>query len=265
MQKLFVAQHHPEAHFVCGLLEADGIAAEVRGETLFTTIGGSAVIPGTSPEVWLADTGQLPQALEVIRRFVKGEAPATQGGAWTCPGCGEAHEAQFTACWYCGGARPAAAAATREAGPADVPEIVRVTNAAYVVEQFCIQGQRTDAGDVLSRLGSGCFLVVEEPAAPGRLRGSVHLAIAGGRGHLGMLAVDPCHQGTGLARALVAAVEARCRQAGCTRLDLSVVNLREELFPFYARLGFEVAGTLPFPQPQKVLRPLHLVALTKAL
>lgn len=265
MQRIFIAQHHPEAHFVCGLLEASGIAAEVRGEALFTTVGGAAIIPGAAPEVWLADPGQLPQAREIIRRFVKSEAPEASGGAWSCPGCGEAHEPQFTACWKCGAIRPVPGPRIRPAGPADIPEIVRVTNAAYLVEQFCLQGDRTQASDVQGRMGSGRFLVVEDEAGLGNLRGSVHLTIAAERGHLGMLAVDPGHQGTGLARALVAAVEAQCRLAGCTHLDLSVVNLREELFPFYARFGFVPMGTLPFSQPDKVLRPLHLVRLSKAL
>lgn len=153
----------------------------------------------------------------------------------------------------------------REAGPADIPEIVRVTNQAYVVEQFCIQGQRTDADDVQARMESGRFLVVEDEAGRSTLCGSVYLAITDERGYLGTLAVDPIHLGTGLAKALVVAVEVRCRLAGCTQLDLSVVNLREELFPFYARLGFVPTATLPFPQPDKALRPLHLVQMSKTL
>lgn len=84
MQRVFIAQHHPEAHFVCGLLEADGIAAEVRG----------------------ADPDQLRQAREIIRRYAKGEAPEATGSAWSCPACGEAHAPQFTACWQCGADRP---------------------------------------------------------------------------------------------------------------------------------------------------------------
>jgi hypothetical protein len=105
-QRVFIAQHHPEAHFLCGLLEASGIRAEVRGDTLFTTVGGAATIPGATPEVWLADPGELSRALEVVRRFSEGEAPASGGEAWSCPDCGEAHEPQFTACWQCGAEAP---------------------------------------------------------------------------------------------------------------------------------------------------------------
>ena len=107
MQKVFVAQHHPEAYFVCGLLEASGIDAEVRGEDLFTTVGGAAVIPGASPEVWVLNPDQAPSALELIHRYSMGEPSLEASGtAWPCPTCGEVHEPQFTACWKCGAARP---------------------------------------------------------------------------------------------------------------------------------------------------------------
>ena len=53
-----------------------------------------------------------------------------------------------------------------------------------------------------------------------------------------MLAVDPPHQGTGLASLLIRIIEDHCRRAGCTRLDLDIINLRTELPAFYARFGF---------------------------
>ena len=154
-------------------------------------------------------------------------------------------------------------AAIRRAGPEDIPEIVRVTNLAYVVEAFCLRGERTDEADVRTRMGEGLFLVCE--GEPDRLLGSVFLSIAEGRGYLGTLAVDPACQGQGLAQSLVAAVETHCRAAGCTHLDLSVVNLRRELFPYYAKLGFLPTAVLPFPRAEKVITPLHLVQMSKAL
>jgi GNAT superfamily N-acetyltransferase len=162
-----------------------------------------------------------------------------------------------------GSARPSCT--VRVAGEGDVPEIVRVTNAAYVVERFCLQGERTDAADVRERMDGGRFLVIGHPADPATLRGSVYVSVANGRGYLGTLAVDPQCQGQGLARALVAAVEEHCRAAGCAFLDITVVNLRKELFPFYAQFGFFPSAVLPFPRRGKVLQPLHLVQMTKPL
>ena len=153
----------------------------------------------------------------------------------------------------------------RPATAVDVPEIVRVTNRAYRVEQFCLRGDRTDETDVSARMRQGRFLVIEAPEAPSVLCASVFMSMAAGRGFLGTLAVAPDCQGRGLARALVEAVEDQCRRADCAFLDLSVVNLRTELFPFYAKLGFTPSGILPFPKPEKVLLPLHLVQLSKPL
>ncbi|HJW33265.1 MAG TPA: GNAT family N-acetyltransferase [Holophagaceae bacterium] len=162
-------------------------------------------------------------------------------------------------------ASPLSPVTVREGHPTDISEIVRVTNLAYAVEAFCIQGQRTDADDVTDRMAAGTFLVVDDPAHPGQLLGLVYLALTSDRGYLGTLAVDPAHQGSGISRRLVEAVETRCREACVRFLDLTVVNLRKELFPFYRKLGFAPNAVLPFPRPAKLIRPCHLVQMTKAL
>lgn len=107
MLKVFVAQHHAEAHLVQGLLHSHGIEAEVRGEALFTTVEAASVIPGAAPEVWVLNPHQAPEALELVRRFSKGDAlPESSGPSWQCPKCGEILEPQFSACWQCGTAKP---------------------------------------------------------------------------------------------------------------------------------------------------------------
>lgn len=153
----------------------------------------------------------------------------------------------------------------RTASPSDAAEIVRVTNRAYVAEHFCLKGDRTDAVDVSSRMASGRFLVIDDPQREGALRGLVYLSVAEDRGYLGTLSVDPDFQGMGLAKALITEVEHQCRLAGCRFLDITVVNLRKELFPFYAKLGFYASAVLPFPRPEKMLQPMHLVQMTKPL
>jgi GNAT superfamily N-acetyltransferase len=151
----------------------------------------------------------------------------------------------------------------RAATEADLPEIVRVTNAAYVVEAFCIRGDRTDLAESGARMATGTFFVAEEE---GRLLGSVYASQPEPRrAYLGTLAVDPSAQGRGLSKALIAAVEAWAQDRGCAFLDLTMVNLRAELFPFYRNLGFAPIDTLPFPVPDKLIRPCHLVKMTKAL
>lgn len=152
----------------------------------------------------------------------------------------------------------------RRAAVADVPEIVRVTNAAYRVEDFFIDGDRTAAAEVQAKLGSatGGFVVIDAPG--GGLAASVYVERRGTRTYFGMLSVDPAHQGTGLARRLIEAVEAHARAAGSVALDIDVVNLREELPAFYARLGFTPTGTAPFANP-RATRPAHLITMTRPI
>ena len=146
----------------------------------------------------------------------------------------------------------------------DLPELVRVINAAYLAEAFCISGDRTHAEEVRGLMAAGVFLVLD--AHPGRLQGSVFVRRDGDvRWYLGLLSVDPDRQGLGLGRALVEAAEAYCRCEGGKFLDLTVVSARKELFGFYARLGFHANDVLPFRVPEKLKVPCHLVRFTKAL
>jgi GNAT superfamily N-acetyltransferase len=155
---------------------------------------------------------------------------------------------------------------TREATSADIPEIVRVINLAYRVEDFFINGNRTNAEDIQQRMShpNASVIVVDAPDSVG-LAGAVWMEIDNGRGHFGMLSVDPAHQGKGVAKALIDAVEKKCRDAECIFLDIEVVNLREELPPFYTRLGFTHQGVIPFAPAEKLTRDAHLVLMAKPL
>lgn len=155
----------------------------------------------------------------------------------------------------------------RVAGDADVQELARLINAAYVVEGFFLAGERTSPDQVRARLqhSASCFLVVDDPQAPERLAACVWVEVREDRGYFGMLAVEPAWQGRGLARLLITAVENHCRSAGCRFLDISVVNLRSELPAFYRQFGFAPYGTAPFHDPVKLTRPAHLVLMTKPL
>jgi len=106
MLKVLTARHPIEARMIEGLLEANGIAAEVRGEDLYGTVDGGTYVPSMLPTVWVIDDAQAPLADRLICRFFKdGEALAPQA-TWQCPTCAEVHESQFTACWQCDTAKP---------------------------------------------------------------------------------------------------------------------------------------------------------------
>jgi GNAT superfamily N-acetyltransferase len=148
----------------------------------------------------------------------------------------------------------------------DVPALVRVINDAYRVEDFFVVGDRTAEAEIRAKIvdARGCFLAADGDDTTG-LAGAVYVEVRGDRGYFAMLSVDRARQGRGLGRALVAAVEAHCRAAGCHWLDIEVVDLRTELPAFYASLGFSPCGVGPFPDPAKLRRPAHVVLMTKAL
>lgn len=106
MKQVFVARHPTEAHFVKGLLEANDIAAEVHGESLFGARGEAPVTPDTLPSVWVLDEGDAAQALTLLAEYGR-ERAAPEQPAWRCASCGEQVESQFTECWRCGAGRPA--------------------------------------------------------------------------------------------------------------------------------------------------------------
>ena len=153
---------------------------------------------------------------------------------------------------------------------ADVTELVRVINLAYVVEAEVFHGTRTTEADVHARLirPNAGFIAVPDAAAPdrpGALAGAVYVETRGDRAYFGMLAVDPACQGRGLGRTLVRAAEAHARAAGCAAMDLDVVNLRSELTAFYGALGYTAMGESPYAHPEQTKRPVRLIHMTKAL
>jgi GNAT superfamily N-acetyltransferase len=152
----------------------------------------------------------------------------------------------------------------RLAQPADVGPLVTLINLAYRAEDFCIVGDRINAAGVEQMMSSGVFLVIDGES-PDALLGCVYTSINGQRAYLGLLAVSPAGQGKGTSRLLIAAVEARARNAGCNFVDLTVINVRENLFGFYGKFGFSPFDTVIFPDPHKMRMPLHLVKLTKPL
>ena len=103
MKQVYLAQDPVEAYFVKGLLEAEGIAALVRGEYLFAVRGA---VPVTYPTVW-ADDADEERARAIVAEYERVQrSPLPQGARWQCPQCGEILDGQFSACWRCGAERP---------------------------------------------------------------------------------------------------------------------------------------------------------------
>jgi GNAT superfamily N-acetyltransferase len=151
---------------------------------------------------------------------------------------------------------------TRTAQLEDAGNIARLVNVAFRPERFFIDADRTNPEKIRALMPKGQFLLTEEA---GVLVGCVYVELRDERGYFGLLAVDPALQRSGLGSRLVATAEEYCRSAGCRFMDLTIVNLRAELPPFYQRLGYVESGTLPFPPDQHPNQPCHLVRMSKPL
>ena len=144
----------------------------------------------------------------------------------------------------------------------DIPAITKLVNAAFGVERFFIDADRTNQDEIAAYLKKGEFLLYEED---GRLIACAYVELRGERGYLGMLSIDTARQGQGLGVKMSAAAEAHARAADCREMELLIVNVRPELPPFYQRLGYRETGTEPFPPKVGMKLPCHFIRMAKAL
>ncbi|HJU91910.1 MAG TPA: GNAT family N-acetyltransferase [Pyrinomonadaceae bacterium] len=151
----------------------------------------------------------------------------------------------------------------RIATPADAAQITSVINSAFrIAEGFFVDGARITQAEVEQLLVKGAFLLAEDGD---NLNGCVYVELRGERSYLGLLSVDPSCQKGGLGSVLMLEAENYCRERGSHYMDIYIVNLREELPPFYQRRGYVNNGTTPFPEDIPTKVPCHFINMTKPL
>jgi GNAT superfamily N-acetyltransferase len=151
----------------------------------------------------------------------------------------------------------------RIASSEDAETIALVINVAFRrAEEFFIDGDRIDAGQVRELLRTGKFLVADEEGIVG---GCVYVEPRGDRAYLGLLSVDPSRQRSGLGSSLMDHGEDYCRRLGCKFMNLKIVNLRKEMSAYYRRRGYIETGTSPFPANIETKLPCHFVEMSKPL
>jgi hypothetical protein len=96
-RRVHVAPTLDEAHAVKEALEGAGFACTVQQEAATGDDLGDE-----RASVWVPDY----QAERAIRLLAESQEEPADAADWTCPGCGEQIEGQFTDCWQCGTARP---------------------------------------------------------------------------------------------------------------------------------------------------------------
>lgn len=156
----------------------------------------------------------------------------------------------------------------------DAEKITAVINSAFrSAEEFFVEGDRVDVGEVLNFLGTGKFLLAESENTllgcvyiePRHLDNNRSSAQSQDRAYLGLLAVAPAHQQSGLGSMLMDSAEDYCRALGLRVVDIKVVNLREELAGFYRKRGYVETGTSAFPAEVETKLPCHFIDMSKPL
>ncbi|HLZ76523.1 GNAT family N-acetyltransferase [Phenylobacterium sp.] len=170
----------------------------------------------------------------------------------------------------------------RRAGDADIEEIAELTNWAYrgtgevaswTVESY-LEGLRTTPETLRADIAANpdARLLTWRGEA-GELLGHFWLEppADGATWYLGLLSVRPDRQDQKLGRRLLAAGEDFARARGATRLQMTVINVRDTLIAWYQRRGYALTGEVrPFPYgDDRFGRPrrddLSFVVLEKAL
>jgi GNAT superfamily N-acetyltransferase len=120
---------------------------------------------------------------------------------------------------------------------------------SWTNEDAYLQGERTSEAalrdDLEKKAGSLLLVTGGEP-----ITGCVWLEPKGaGTWYLGSLTVDPSEQNLGMGRRLLEAAEAWVvTPGGGTRIEMTVINVRDTLIAWYVRRGYHLTGEqLPFP------------------
>lgn len=150
----------------------------------------------------------------------------------------------------------------RVATQQDVAELTKLINAAFIVERPFFEGDRIDEQGTCELFEKGKFLIAEDARG---IAGCVYCEVRGDHGYLGLLAVAPPLQGTGLGRKLVGAAEDYFRSSGCVAVELRIISQRTPLPPFYRRLGYVEIGIAPFSPIARSKVPGHYILMFKPL
>ncbi len=145
----------------------------------------------------------------------------------------------------------------RQAVAADIPAIVALVESAYrgdasragwTTEADMLDGQRIDPAGVATDIDAvdSRILLAERD---GDLLACCHLQKTGDAGYFGMFSVRPTLQGGGVGKWLLAEAERQARDEwNCLRMEMTVIDIRDELIAFYERRGYRRTGIhKPFP------------------
>ncbi len=160
----------------------------------------------------------------------------------------------------------------------DLPAIEILLNKAYrgeeskkgwTTEADLIAGEvRTNLADlegVFQKAGSVFLKYVDE----GQVLACVNLQKIDNRIYLGMFAVAPMMQGSGIGKKILQAAEIYAKAMNADAIFMSVISVRQELIAWYGRHGYKETGKIKAFREDgisgKHLQPLAFIELEKQL
>ena len=137
------------------------------------------------------------------------------------------------------------------ATPEDVTELNKLVNSAYrgeeskkgwTTEAEILDGIRIDEHALDILLGSSGPTILKSSGTDGKILGTVCLEVKSQDLYLGMFAVSPASQGSGIGKSLLSAAERFALENNCDRILISVISTRIELIDWYKRHGYVATG-----------------------
>jgi hypothetical protein len=98
MKKLTTADSIVTINHYRNILEAEGIACEIRNQHLGSIVG-EMPFAEVWPQLWVRNDLDFDRARQLLSEDAAAESPTEP---WRCRSCGEENEGQFAACWNCG-------------------------------------------------------------------------------------------------------------------------------------------------------------------
>ncbi len=151
---------------------------------------------------------------------------------------------------------------TTPARAADVPALLRLVNGAYrgdagrrgwTAETELVAGPRIDAAALAEMLAAPDQALLVLRAESGLFACAEVTRLGDGIAAIGLLAVRPALQGSGIGRRMLAAAERHARERYRARaVEIAVIPDREELIAWTERRGYQPTGeTRPLPDDER--------------
>jgi len=133
----------------------------------------------------------------------------------------------------------------------DIPQLNQLINSAYrgdeskkgwTTEAEILDGIRIDEQTLSAYFKQENVTILKCVNADDAIVGTVYLELNTPKLYLGMFAVAPNTQGTGIGKKLLQAAEEFALAQTCDRIAITVISTRTELIDWYMRHGYQPTG-----------------------